>query len=107
MLLIAGDQRFAASAIGGFNKKATDALVHAGLLIPDGPLDTTICNACDEPHLVPVVFNVIRQQYDGLCPIEGFLGSSPGEVTALSFAVSNVATALAGALSGAFGQGRN
>lgn len=53
-LISDGDPRMAARAYGGRKSAAIAALVQAGMLVPDGVVDTTICDACGEHHLAEV-----------------------------------------------------
>jgi hypothetical protein len=106
-LLVTGDQRIAERGIDDFGDKSIETLVRAGFLIPDGQLDSVICEACSEPHLVPVILDQERQQYDAYCPLEGFLGRTHEEVAALSFTIAGAAVLLGRAMSAAFGPGRD
>ena len=106
-LLASGDGRIAAAGVGDFGETAIEILVRAGFLIPDGHLETTICDACEEPHLVPVIFDPGCGRYDGRCPVEGLLGRSQSELAALSFTVAGAATLLADAMSKEFEAGRD
>lgn len=105
-LLVSGDQRIAASGIGDFSDSSLEILGRTGVLLPDGHLENTICDACQEPHLVPVILDPEGHHYDGKCPVEGFLGRKPQEVAALSFTIEKATTLLADALSETFGPRR-
>ncbi len=101
-----GDQRIAARAYGARNAPAIAALVKAGLLVPDGVIDTTICDACDTYHLVEVVSCGPDGGYGWHCPEAGFVTADPEVVSAISLRVNRVVAAIAAAFTAAFGAQR-
>ncbi len=105
-LLCDGDQRIAARACGGRKSPAIVALVQAGMLVPDGVVDTAVCDACGEHHLAEVESCGPDGGYGWHCPEAGFVAADPDAVAALSIVTNCVVTALGELFAAAFGAGR-
>lgn len=105
-LLCKGDHRIAAGVLGGRGASAIAALVRAGVLIPDGVIDATICDACDAHHLVEVASAGPDSGYGWHCPEAGFVAADPDAVAAFSIGTDRVIAALSKTLIAAFGAQR-
>ena len=105
-LLCDGDQRMAARACGGRNSPAIAALVQAGMLVPDGVVDTTICDACGEHHLAEVQSCGPDGGYGWHCPEAGFVAADADAVAAISIVTNCVVTVLGELFTAALGAGR-
>ncbi|MEQ9335143.1 hypothetical protein [Thalassobaculum sp.] len=105
-LLAEGDQRISAEAIGGRNAPEAIALSEAGLIVPDGVIDTTICNACDEVHLAEIDTDPDSGGYSWLCPDAGFVAADCDIIAAYAVSMQRLATAVSDALSETFGRCR-
>ncbi|MEQ8817856.1 MAG: hypothetical protein RLO51_16260 [Thalassobaculum sp.] len=103
-LVLQGDQRIAALNNVDGDASPVATLVRAGLLVPDGVVETTICDACGEPHVVNVEFDPDRQTHGWRCPDAGFVAASEESVAALAFSVGRVVESLSEAFSDAFGR---
>lgn len=104
-LLRAGERRVVAQARGG-RVPAVAALVQAGILVPDGVAQTTICDACDTPHLVEIVPDGLDGGYGWRCPEVGFVAADLDAIATLSIGIGRVVEALSDALTTAFGPRR-
>jgi hypothetical protein len=105
-LLCEGVERTTAQAYGRPRAPVIAALVRAGILIPDGVIDTTICDACDVHHLVEVVSGGPDGSYGWHCPEVGFVPADPDAVAALSVQTDRVVAALSKAFTAEFGTRR-
>jgi hypothetical protein len=104
-MIEAGDKRMAASAYGGRDGPALSALLRAHLLGPDGLLGTTICDACEHPHVVDIEFGG-----DGscgwYCPEAGYVPADREALVALAIDTGRIIPAIGAAFSEAFGERR-
>ncbi|NQW10884.1 MAG: hypothetical protein HQ481_13515 [Alphaproteobacteria bacterium] len=105
-LLTDGEQRVAMQAIGGRASPAVSALLRADLLVPDGVLETTICDACEVHHPVDVVFDAERGTHGWRCPEAGFVTADSDAVAMVSLSMKRTAAAVSGAFTDAFGYRR-
>ncbi|MCA8909828.1 MAG: hypothetical protein KDA64_18355, partial [Rhodospirillaceae bacterium] len=105
-LLAQGDGKIAAASIGGLRHPAVCALVSSGLLVQDGALPTTICDACDEAHPAEVTFDPSTRGHGWYCPEVGFVPAEPDKVAALATTLERAARCLRSAFGAAFGNGR-
>lgn len=102
-LLREGDQRTAARAFGARRASMIAKLVRAGILIPDGVVDATICDACDSHHLVEVLSCGPDGSYGWDCPEVGLVAADPDALAAFTVRMDRVVAALSKALTAAFG----
>ena len=105
-LLCDGDQQIAARSYGGRNAPAIAVLVQAGMLGPDGVIDTTVCDACGEQHLAEIESRGPDGGYGWRCPEAGFVTADPDAVAALSVVTNCIVAALGELFNAALGAGR-
>lgn len=105
-LLQDGDLRVARGAFGGHDAAAIATLVRAGLIVPAGIFEATVCEACHDHHLVEVDSDRADGSYGWHCPEAGFVVCDPDALAALFISIDRVVTALSKAFTVAFGTPR-
>lgn len=106
-LLRDGDRTLAARALGPAKAPAVRALVAAGVLVPGGIVERTLCTECDEPHLVDVVTDGPNGLPGWQCPEVGFVTADRNELAAYTLSISGAVDLLVKAFTAAFGNTRS
>lgn len=105
-LLATGETRIAAASVGGRDTPMARTLIKTGLLIPDGTLATTICDACDHHHMADIVFDPKSGRHGWRCSEAGFVAADSDAIAALALGMAATSAALARTFSVHYGAGR-
>jgi hypothetical protein len=104
-LIGTGDVRIGARAYAD-HQEAFAALVHSGILTPDGVIESTVCDACDNHHLADVVPKNDGSGHGWHCPEVGFVLAVPAAISAFAGTMGRVVAGLSRALTSAYGTPR-
>ena len=103
-LLLDGDQKTTARWCSETAVPAVDALIRAGLLVPDGVVDAIFCELCDDHHEIvcgpPFTFHKWQ------CPKARFTVADPDAIRLYSITMSGAVAFLSNAFGDTFGRRR-